>query len=231
MSGFDGGRDHRRRLFARLVVTVRCNYERGEGPDYRSSRECNYRRELDMETLVWTRGRDFPLVAPREPPALSTMRVAQCGGALSSAAPYCRALTLIGDAGRGAYRLQQMSTTIDPLFPSDVAQLSTLREQRFAATLDRVFAAHPYYRRKFAELGPQSRRRARPRRSRKAFRSPPRPTMSPSPTLLCSAPRARPTMQKPSSGTSCTRPVHRVSRRRSSPPPTTSSISSRSTAT
>jgi phenylacetate-CoA ligase len=31
--------------------------------------------------------------------------------------------------------------------------LLSLREQRFAATLDRVFAAHPYYRRKFAELG------------------------------------------------------------------------------
>ena len=46
-----------------------------------------------------------------------------------------------------------MSTTIDPLFASDAAQLSTLREQRFAATLDRVFAAHPYYRRKFAERG------------------------------------------------------------------------------
>ena len=46
-----------------------------------------------------------------------------------------------------------MSTTIDPLFTSDAAQLSTLREQRFVATLDRVFAAHPYYRRKFVERG------------------------------------------------------------------------------
>ncbi len=46
-----------------------------------------------------------------------------------------------------------MSTTIDPLFTSDVAQLTALREQRFGATLDRVFAAHPYYRRKFVELG------------------------------------------------------------------------------
>jgi len=42
-------------------VTVRCNYERGDGPDYRPNRECNYRKDLDMETLVWTRGRDFPL--------------------------------------------------------------------------------------------------------------------------------------------------------------------------
>ena len=42
-------------------VTVRCNYERGDGPRYQTTRECHYRKDLDMETLVWTRGRGFPL--------------------------------------------------------------------------------------------------------------------------------------------------------------------------
>jgi hypothetical protein len=43
-------------------VIVRCSYARSESPRSQSSRECNYRKELDMETLVWTRGRAFPLV-------------------------------------------------------------------------------------------------------------------------------------------------------------------------
>jgi hypothetical protein len=42
-------------------VTVRCNCERDDGPRNPSRRECNYRKELDIETLVWTRGRAFPL--------------------------------------------------------------------------------------------------------------------------------------------------------------------------
>jgi hypothetical protein len=42
-------------------VTVRCSYGRSESPRSQSSRECSYRKELDMETLVWTRGRAFPL--------------------------------------------------------------------------------------------------------------------------------------------------------------------------
>src|ERR1700674_3394489 len=42
-------------------VTVRCAYGRSEGPRSQSSRECGYRKELDLETLVWTRGRAFPL--------------------------------------------------------------------------------------------------------------------------------------------------------------------------
>jgi phenylacetate-CoA ligase len=46
-----------------------------------------------------------------------------------------------------------MNTNADPLFAPDDAVLARLREQRFAITLDRVFAAHPYYKRKFAELG------------------------------------------------------------------------------
>jgi hypothetical protein len=42
-------------------VIARCAYSRGDGPSSKSSRECIYRKELDMETLVWTRGRTFPL--------------------------------------------------------------------------------------------------------------------------------------------------------------------------
>jgi phenylacetate-CoA ligase len=42
---------------------------------------------------------------------------------------------------------------MDPLFAADAAELAALREQRFAATLDRIFAAHPYYRRIFANAG------------------------------------------------------------------------------
>jgi len=40
-------------------VVARCRGERPDSP--RSNRTCNYRRELDVETLVWTRGRAFPL--------------------------------------------------------------------------------------------------------------------------------------------------------------------------
>jgi len=46
-----------------------------------------------------------------------------------------------------------MTTTLDPLFAAGAAQLAEFREKIFAATLDRVFAAHPYYRRKFTEQG------------------------------------------------------------------------------
>jgi hypothetical protein len=42
-------------------VTVRCADGRTESPRSQSSRECSHRRELDMQTLVWTRGRAFPL--------------------------------------------------------------------------------------------------------------------------------------------------------------------------
>ena len=42
-------------------VTARCVRGREDGPGSKSSRECLYRRELDMETLMCTRGRGFPL--------------------------------------------------------------------------------------------------------------------------------------------------------------------------
>jgi hypothetical protein len=55
-------------------VTVRCNYERSDGPRYPSIRECSYRKDLDMETLVWTRGRGFPLSRLE-----SRLRCPRCG--------------------------------------------------------------------------------------------------------------------------------------------------------
>jgi phenylacetate-coenzyme A ligase PaaK-like adenylate-forming protein len=41
----------------------------------------------------------------------------------------------------------------DVLFDLDAEALVALRQARLAQTLDRVFAAHPHYRRTFAELG------------------------------------------------------------------------------
>jgi len=55
-------------------VTVRCSCGRSDGPRSQSSRECNYRKELDMETLVWTRGRAFPLSRLE-----SRLRCPRCG--------------------------------------------------------------------------------------------------------------------------------------------------------
>jgi hypothetical protein len=40
-------------------VTARCAAGKQDG--MKRHRECVYRAELDMETLVWTRGRAFPL--------------------------------------------------------------------------------------------------------------------------------------------------------------------------
>jgi hypothetical protein len=40
-------------------VTVRCAWGPREG--MKRVRECVYGGELDLQTLVWTRGRDFPL--------------------------------------------------------------------------------------------------------------------------------------------------------------------------
>lgn len=40
-------------------VTVRCAHGLRDG--MKRVRECVYGGELDLQTLVWTRGRDFPL--------------------------------------------------------------------------------------------------------------------------------------------------------------------------
>jgi hypothetical protein len=42
-------------------VRARCAYGRADTTHRKSSRECGFRKELDLETLVWTRGRAFPL--------------------------------------------------------------------------------------------------------------------------------------------------------------------------
>ena len=42
-------------------VIARCTHGREDGPRTQSNHACTYRKELDMETLVWTRGRAFPL--------------------------------------------------------------------------------------------------------------------------------------------------------------------------
>jgi hypothetical protein len=40
-------------------LTVRCAF--GKGDTMKRVRECGYRADLDLETLVWTRGRNFPV--------------------------------------------------------------------------------------------------------------------------------------------------------------------------
>jgi hypothetical protein len=46
-------------LAAGWQTTARCAWGKRDG--MKSRRECVYRRELDLETLVWTRGPNFPL--------------------------------------------------------------------------------------------------------------------------------------------------------------------------
>ena len=55
-------------------VIARCKYGRPDGAGSKSSRECGYRYELDMQTLVWTRGRAFPLSSLE-----SRLRCPKCG--------------------------------------------------------------------------------------------------------------------------------------------------------
>jgi transposase-like protein len=55
-------------------VTVRCADVRTESPRSQSSRECSHRTKLDMVTLVWTRGRAFPLSRLE-----SRLRCPRCG--------------------------------------------------------------------------------------------------------------------------------------------------------
>ena len=55
-------------------VVARCVRGREDGPSSKSSRECTYRRELDLETLVCTRGRAFPLSRLESRFAMPAMR-------------------------------------------------------------------------------------------------------------------------------------------------------------
>jgi hypothetical protein len=54
-------------------------------------RECGFRRELDVETLVITRGRDFPLARLAE-----RLRCPRCG---------CRRVAVVFDPPAGAGRI------------------------------------------------------------------------------------------------------------------------------
>lgn len=59
-------------------VVARCVRGREDRPASRSSRECTYRRELDLETLVCTRGRALPLSRLE-----SRLRCPRCGNAMT----------------------------------------------------------------------------------------------------------------------------------------------------
>jgi len=53
-------------------LTVYCRVGKQEG--MKAIRECTARAELDLETLVWTRGRDFPITRLD-----SRMKCPRCG--------------------------------------------------------------------------------------------------------------------------------------------------------
>jgi hypothetical protein len=55
-------------------IVARCVQGREDSPASRSSRECTFRLELDLETLVCTRGRAFPLSGLE-----SRLRCPRCG--------------------------------------------------------------------------------------------------------------------------------------------------------
>jgi DNA-directed RNA polymerase subunit RPC12/RpoP len=61
-------------LAAGWLVSARCVKGREDGPGSRSSRECIYRHELELETLVVTRGRAFPIASLE-----SRLRCPRCG--------------------------------------------------------------------------------------------------------------------------------------------------------
>ena len=57
-----------------MCIRDSCVRSREDGTSSKSSRECIYRKELDIETLVWTRGRAFPLSRLE-----SRLRCPRCG--------------------------------------------------------------------------------------------------------------------------------------------------------
>lgn len=54
-------------------VRVRCAW--GPRESMKRVRECVQGAELDLQTLVWTRGAAFPLSAVGKPPEMSALRV------------------------------------------------------------------------------------------------------------------------------------------------------------
>jgi hypothetical protein len=82
-------------------VTARCAAGKQDG--MHRHRECIYRAELDMETLVWTRGRGFPLSRLE-----SRLRCPHCG----SRASCCATVRFLlsprpGISGAGAQKFVQ----------------------------------------------------------------------------------------------------------------------------
>ncbi len=64
-------------------LTVYCRFGKREG--MKSVRECEARLEADLMTLVWTRGRDFPIarlesrMKLRQPPSADRIPAAERG--------------------------------------------------------------------------------------------------------------------------------------------------------
>jgi DNA-directed RNA polymerase subunit RPC12/RpoP len=104
-------------------VTVRCAYGRSEGPRSQSSRECNYRKELDMETLVWTRGRAFPLSRLE-----SRLRCPRCGSryvVVLYEPPRRRAVGALN------FSLRECDSGLDSASPIMLLTLTLLKEGAF----------------------------------------------------------------------------------------------------
>jgi hypothetical protein len=57
---------------ASMKLSVRCAWGKRDG--MKSVRECVYGSQLDLQTLMWTRGSDFPLAALE-----SRMKCPACG--------------------------------------------------------------------------------------------------------------------------------------------------------
>jgi hypothetical protein len=69
-------------LAAGWRITARCAW--GKRDAGKSRRECTYTRELDLETLVWTTGPNFP-PSSLTAGSCALMPVAACGGDVPSA--------------------------------------------------------------------------------------------------------------------------------------------------
>ena len=64
-------------------IHMRCLDDGREGLKHR--KRCAYRTELDVQTLVCTRGRDFPLAQISELPAMSPLRLSPRSGDVRAA--------------------------------------------------------------------------------------------------------------------------------------------------
>ena len=118
-------------------VVARCAYSRTDGPSSKSSLECIYRKELDMETLVWTRGRTF-LVSRLE----NRLRCPQCGlrqivvnpvclTSLSGhrfAAPLSAFLTALAEVAQAIYLFIEHALIIAFVSYAALAGTSTIEE-------------------------------------------------------------------------------------------------------